>query len=179
MSDLAKITEAHRRRRAVMYVRQSTVAQLERNHESRARQYALRERAIELGWPAAAVSVVDDDLGRSGASTEGRLGFKELVAEVGLGQVGMVLALEVSRFARSSADWHQLLDLCALIADSDGIYSPNDFNDRLPLGLSVTDFRLSLTSSTRVWGRSFVVVDSLSDRRRQRGQRGRRWASFS
>jgi excisionase family DNA binding protein len=142
MSDRSKISEAHRRRRAVVYVRQSTPAQLERNHESRARQYALRDRAVELGWPAAAVTVVDEDLGRSGASTEGRLGFKELVAEVGLGQVGLVLALEVSRFARSSADWHQLLDLCALtgtlIADSDGIYSPQDFNDRLLLGLKGT-----------------------------------------
>jgi len=142
MSDLQKITDAHRRRRAVVDVRQSTAAQLERNHESRARQYALRERAIELGWPAATVSVVDEDLGRSGATTDGRLGFKELVAEVGLGHVGLVLALEVSRFARSSADWHQLLDLCAvtgtLIADSDGIYSPNDFNDRLLHGLKGT-----------------------------------------
>lgn len=142
MSDLAKITEVHRHRRAVVYVRQSTPAQLERNHESRARQYALRERAIELGWPAGSVVVVDEDLGRSGASTEGRLGFKELVAEVGLGQVGLVLALEVSRLARSSADWHQLLDLCALtgtlIADSDGIYSPAEFNDRLLLGLKGT-----------------------------------------
>ena len=142
MSDLSKISEAHRRRRAVVYVRQSTPRQLERNHESRARQYALRERAIELGWAAVAVAVVDDDLGRSGASSDGRLGFKELVAEVGLGRVGLVLALEVSRLARSSADWHQLLDLCALtgtlIADSDGIYSPQDFNDRLLLGLKGT-----------------------------------------
>jgi excisionase family DNA binding protein len=142
MSDRSKITEAHRRRRAVVYVRQSTAAQLERNHESRARQYALRERAVALGWPAASVVVVDEDLGRSGASTDGRLGFKELVAEVGLGEVGLVLALEVSRLARSSADWHQLLDLCALtgtlIADSDGIYSPQDFNDRLLLGLKGT-----------------------------------------
>src|ERR671919_930891 len=142
MSDRSKITEAHRRRRAVVYVRQSTVAQLERNHESRARQYALRERAVELGWPAAAVVVVDEDLGRSGASADGRLGFKELVAEVGLGQVGLVLALEVSRLARSSADWHQLLDLCALtgtlIADADGVYSPGHFNDRLLLGLKGT-----------------------------------------
>jgi excisionase family DNA binding protein len=142
MNDRSKITEAHRRRRAVVYVRQSTPQQLERNHESRARQYALRERAIELGWPAAAVAVVDGDLGRSGASSDGRLGFRELVAEVGLGQVGIVLALEVSRLARSSADWHQLLDLCALtgtlIADSDGIYSPQDFNDRLLLGLKGT-----------------------------------------
>ena len=88
------------------------------------------------------MSVVDEDSGRSGASTEGRIGFKELVAEVGLGHVGMVLALEVSRFARSSADWHQLLDLCALtstlIADADGVYSPADFNDRLLLGLKGT-----------------------------------------
>jgi len=142
MSDHQKITELHRRRRAVVYVRQSTPTQLEHNHESRARQYALRERAIELGWPAASVSVVDEDLGRSGASADGRLGFRELVAEVGLGRVGMVLALETSRLARSSADWHKLLDLCALsgtlIADCDGVYSPQDFNDRLLLGLKGT-----------------------------------------
>ncbi|MCA1698044.1 MAG: recombinase family protein, partial [Actinobacteria bacterium] len=142
MSERGKITEAHRRRRAVVYVRQSTLGQVERNVESAARQYALRERAVELGWPAASVAVVDDDTGRSGSSADGRLGFKELVAEVGLGHVGLVLALEVSRFARSSADWHQLLDLCALtgtlIADSDGVYSPADFNDRLLLGLKGT-----------------------------------------
>jgi excisionase family DNA binding protein len=142
MSDVAKITEQQRRLRAVVYVRQSTPTQLERNHESRARQYALRQRAIELGWPAASVSVVDEDLGRSGASTDGRLGFKELVAEVGLGHVGLILALETSRLARSSADWHQLLDLCALtgalIADQDGIYSAGNFNDRLLLGLKGT-----------------------------------------
>jgi DNA invertase Pin-like site-specific DNA recombinase len=123
-------------------VRQSTVHQVERNVESSARQYGLRDRAIELGWPAGLVSVVDEDTGRSGASTDGRIGFKELVAEVGLGHVGLVLALEVSRFARSSADWHQLLDLCALtgalIADQDGIYSPGNFNDRLLLGLKGT-----------------------------------------
>ena len=142
MSDRGKITEQHRARRAVVYVRQSTLTQVERNHESRARQYALRARAIELGWPAAAVSVIDGDLGRSGASTDGRFGFKELVADVGLGEVGLILALETSRLARSSSDWHQLLDLCALtgtlIADQDGIYSPSDFNDRLLLGLKGT-----------------------------------------
>ena len=142
MSDRQKVTAQHRRRRAVVYVRQSTPTQLERNPESRARQYALRERAVELGWAAASVSVVDGDLGRSGASADERMGFKELVAEVGLGQVGLVLALEVSRLARSSADWHQLLDLCALtgtlIADQDGIYSPQKFNDRLLLGLKGT-----------------------------------------
>ena len=142
MSERGKITEAHRRRRAVVYVRQSTLAQVERNIESTARQYALRERAVELGWPAESVVVVDEDLGRSGASSDGRLGFRELVAEVGLGHVGLILALETSRLARSSADWHQLLDLCALtgtlIADADGVYSPGDFNDRLLLGLKGT-----------------------------------------
>jgi DNA invertase Pin-like site-specific DNA recombinase len=142
MSERGKVTEQHRRRRAVVYVRQSTLHQVERNQESSARQYALRERATELGWPPGSVSVVDEDTGRSGSSTEGRIGFKELVAEVGLGHVGLVLALEVSRFARSSADWHQLLDLCALtgtlIADADGVYSPADFNDRLLLGLKGT-----------------------------------------
>ena len=142
MSDLSQISELHRRRRAVVYVRQSTLGQVERNTESAARQYALKERAIELGWPPGSVAVVDDDTGRSGGSADGRLAFKELVAEVGLGQVGLILALETSRLARCSADWHQLLDLCALtgtlIADADGIYSPTDFNDRLLLGLKGT-----------------------------------------
>jgi DNA invertase Pin-like site-specific DNA recombinase len=142
MSDLGKITETHRRRRAVVYVRQSTLGQVERNVESTARQYALRERAVELGWPPGSVVVVDGDLGRSGACSDGRFGFKELVAEVGLGHVGLILALETSRLARSSADWHQLLDLCALtqtlIADADGVYSPGEFNDRLLLGLKGT-----------------------------------------
>jgi DNA invertase Pin-like site-specific DNA recombinase len=142
MSDRGKVSEQHRRRRAVVYVRQSTLQQIERNVESSARQYALRERAVELGWPAESVVVVDEDMGRSGATSEGRVGFKELVVEVGLGHVGLVLALEVSRLARSSADWHQLLDLCALtstlIADADGVYSPAEFNDRLLLGLKGT-----------------------------------------
>src|SRR3954465_8955920 len=137
-----KITAAHRRRRAVVYVRQSTLAQVERNVGATARQYALRERAVELGWGAVEVVVVDEDLGRSGASSDGRFGFKELVADVGLGRVGLILALETSRLARSSADWHQLLDLCALtstlIADADGVYSPGEFNDRLLLGLKGT-----------------------------------------
>jgi excisionase family DNA binding protein len=142
MSERGKVTEQHRRRRAVVYVRQSTLHQVERNVESSARQYALRERALELGWPADSVVVVDEDTGRSGSTSDGRIGFGELVAEVGLGHVGLVLALEVSRLARSSADWHQLLDLCALtgtlIADADGVYSPADFNGRLLLGLKGT-----------------------------------------
>lgn len=142
MSESAKVTEQHRRRRAVVYVRQSTLHQVERNVESAARQYALRDRAVELGWATESVAIVDEDTGRSGSTTEGRFGFKELVAEVGLGHVGLVLSLEVSRLARSSADWHQLLDLCALtgtlIADADGVYSPATFNDRLLLGLKGT-----------------------------------------
>jgi DNA invertase Pin-like site-specific DNA recombinase len=114
MSELGKVTEEHCARRAVVYVRQSTPGQVERNTESAARQYALVERAVALGWAAESVVVVDEDQGRSGASATGRIGFRELVADVGLGRVGVVLALEVSRLARSSADWHQLLDLCAL-----------------------------------------------------------------
>jgi excisionase family DNA binding protein len=158
MSELAKITEAHRRRRAVVYVRQSSPGQVQRNVESAALQYALADRAVELGWPAASVSVVDDDLGRSGASTDGRLGFTELVAEVGLGHVGLILARETSRLARCSADWHRLLDLCALtgtlIADADGIYDLQDFNDRLLLGLKgqISEAELHLIRSRLVAG---------------------------
>ena len=142
MSDLEKITEQHRHQRAIVYVRQSSPGQVQNNHESRALQYALRERAIELGWPAESIAVVDEDLARSGSSTDGRLGFKDLVAEVGLGRVGLILGIEVSRLARNNADWYQLLDLCALtdtlVADSDGIYCPGNFNDRLLLGLKGT-----------------------------------------
>src|SRR5215211_3635599 len=158
MSSHQKITERHRQRRAVVYVRQSTLVQVERNTESAQRQYALRERAIDLGWPAASVVVVDEDTGRSGASTDGRLGFKELVAEVGLGHVGLVLARETSRLARCSADWHRLLDLCAmtgtLIADADGIYDLQDFNDRLLLGLKgqISEAELHLIRSRLVGG---------------------------
>jgi excisionase family DNA binding protein len=158
MSELAKITDAHRRRRAVVYVRQSSPGQVARNVESTALQYALAERAVELGWPAGSVAVVDEDLGRSGASTDGRLGFTELVAEVGLGHVGLILARETSRLARCSADWHRLLDLCALtgtlIADADGIYDLQDFNDRLLLGLKgqISEAELHLIRSRLVGG---------------------------
>ncbi len=114
MSELSKITDRHRQRRAVVYVRQSTPGQVERHLESAARQYALAERAVELGWPAGLVLVVDEDTGLSSRWAHARIGFRELAAEVGLGlgHVGVILALEVSRLARSSADWHQLLDLC-------------------------------------------------------------------
>ena len=149
-----KVERVHLRRAAYVYVRQSTMAQVERNTESLERQYELVDRASALGWPAGDVAVVDRDLGVSGKSTEGREGFERLVTDVGLGKVGIVLGIEVSRLARRNADWYQLLDLCALtntlIADADGIYHPGLHNDRLLLGLSVSDFRPSLTSSTRV-----------------------------
>jgi DNA invertase Pin-like site-specific DNA recombinase len=137
-----KVTTSHRSRDAYVYVRQSTPSQMIHHTESLARQYELRERAVMLGWPAHQVVVIDADLGRSGAQTAGRTGFKELVADVGLGKVGIVLGIEVSRLARNNADWYQLLDLCAitdtLIADADGVYHPGDFNDRLVLGLKGT-----------------------------------------
>jgi DNA invertase Pin-like site-specific DNA recombinase len=137
-----KINASHRGRDAYVYVRQSTPSQMIHHTESLARQYELRERAVALGWPGHHVVVIDADLGRSGAQSAGRLGFKELVADVGLGKVGIVLGIEVSRLARNNADWYQLLDLCALtdtlIADADGVYHPANFNDRLVLGLKGT-----------------------------------------
>lgn len=137
-----KIHDEHRARRALIYVRQSTPGQLEHHPESTARQYALRQRAYDLGWPADAVEVIDADLGKSGASADDRAGFQYLVAEVGLGHVGLVLSIESSRLARSGRDWYHLLELCALartlLADEDGIYDPACFNDRLLLGLKGT-----------------------------------------
>jgi len=137
-----KIDGRHRERLAVVYVRQSTMQQVERHQESTRLQYGLVERAMDLGWARAGVEVIDDDLGKSGASSEGRLGFQRLVAEVGLGHVGLDLGIEMSRLARSCRDWHQLLEICALcdtlIADADGIYDPSSYNDRLLLGLKGT-----------------------------------------
>src|SRR5438128_1228037 len=137
-----KLKPWHLDRAAVVYVRQSTPQQVTDHRESTARQYALADRAILLGWPRSQVQVIDDDLGRSGQSVEGRPGFQRLLAEVALDRVGLILGLEVSRLARSCKDWHQLLELCArfrvLLADTDGIYDPSDYNDRLLLGLKGT-----------------------------------------
>src|SRR5713226_4273185 len=134
-----KVTARHLQRQAMLYVRQSTLHQVLENTESTARQYALRERAVGLGWETSRIVVIDQDLGQSGASAVDREGFQRLVAEVGLGQVGLVMGLEVSRLARSSLDWHQLLELCSmtgtLILDEDGLYDPATFNDRLLLGM--------------------------------------------
>jgi DNA invertase Pin-like site-specific DNA recombinase len=137
-----KITPSHLKRAAYLYVRQSTLRQVFENTESTKRQYALRQRAIALGWAADQIVVIDCDLGQSGASSIDRAGFQQLVAEVGMGRAGIVLGLEVSRLARSSTDWHRLLEICALtdtlILDEDGVYDPGHFNDRLLLGLKGT-----------------------------------------
>jgi DNA invertase Pin-like site-specific DNA recombinase len=137
-----KVTARHLSRQAMLYVRQSTLHQVLENKESTARQYALRERAVALGWETSRIVVIDQDLGQSGASAVDREGFQRLVAEVGLGHVGLVMGLEVSRLARSSLDWHHLLEICTmtgtLILDEDGLYDPATFNDRLLLGLKGT-----------------------------------------
>lgn len=137
-----KVTAAHLKKTAYLYIRQSTLRQVFENTESTQRQYALRQRAVALGWPAERIEVIDCDQGQSGASTSEREGFQKLVAEVGLGKAGIVMGLEVSRLARNCADWHRLLEICALsatlILDEDGLYDPAHFNDRLLLGLKGT-----------------------------------------
>ena len=139
MSESGKITSSHLSRAAVIYVRQSTLAQLERNTESTARQYDLVHRAQQLGWPREAIRVIDGDLGISGSVTGQRAGFEGMVAEIALGQVGIILALEASRLARDNAAWYRLLDLAGvcdtLVADVDAVYHPALFGDRLLLGL--------------------------------------------
>ena len=137
-----KVTPQHLRRLAYLYVRQSTLRQVAENRESTQRQYALRQRALTLGWREDQLVVVDEDLGLSGTSARERQGFRKMVAEVSLGHVGLVMGLEVSRLARNNADWQRLLELCAmtetLILDEDGMYDPSSFNDRLLLGLKGT-----------------------------------------
>src|SRR3954452_11138959 len=138
----ATATGGHLARTAYLYVRQSSLRQVLHNTESATRQYALRQRAIALGWPADQVITIDTDQGQSGASAADREGFQRLVADVGMGRAGIVLGLEVSRLARNNADWHRLLEISALagtlICDEDGLYDPADFNDRLLLGLKGT-----------------------------------------
>ncbi len=137
-----KIHGNHMDRLAVVYVRQSTMQQVERHQESTRLQYELSDLATNLGWSRQRVLVIDEDLGQSATSVEGRPGFRRLVAEVGLDHVGIVLGVEMSRLARCCRDWYQLLEICALfgtlIGDVDGIYDPADYNDRLLLGLKGT-----------------------------------------
>ena len=152
-----KILPSHLERNAYVYIRQSTLQQVLRNKESTERQYALVERACALGWPKEQVLVVDDDLGCSGKTATGRIGFQRLVSEVGLGRAGAVIGIEVSRLARSCSDWHRLIELCtlgdSLIIDEDGIYDPRHFNDRLLLGLKGTMSEAELHFlRSRLWG---------------------------
>ena len=142
MNQHDKVTAKHLQQDAYLYVRQSTLRQVFEHAESTQRQYALKDRAIALGWSLDHIVTIDDDLGRSGAEATQRTGFQRLVSAVSMNTVGMVMGLEVSRFARNSSDWHRLLEICALtdtlILDEDGIYNPSDFNDRLILGLKGT-----------------------------------------
>jgi DNA invertase Pin-like site-specific DNA recombinase len=137
-----KIQAHHLERLAIVYIRQSTMQQVIDHQESTRIQYGLVDRAEAMGWRSNRVLTIDEDLGKSGSSAEGRLGFQRLVSEVGLNHVGLILGVEMSRLARSSKDWHQLLEICALfgtlIADLDGIYDPSQYNDRLLLGLKGT-----------------------------------------
>lgn len=135
-----RITTAHRAKLAYIYVRQSTAGQVRQHQESTELQYRLVDRAILFGWPKERIEVIDDDLGKSGATSDGRCGFQRLIAEIGLGKAGLVLSLDASRLARNNRDWHQLLELCSLfgvlIADGERLYDPCAYHDRLLLGLS-------------------------------------------
>jgi len=139
---MSTIQPHHLQRQAYVYLRQSTPSQVDTHRESTERQYALVDRAMVLGWDRSQVRLLDHDLSKSGTTAQGRDDFHQLMAAVGLGEVGAVFALEASRFSRSQADWHKLLDICALtdtlIVDHDGIYNPNDFNDRVVLGFKGT-----------------------------------------
>src|ERR1017187_2327143 len=142
MTDLSKIKPSHIQRAACVYIRQSTPGQVAHNRESTARQYALADRACQLGWSKVQVVIIDEDLGLSGSSADKRSGFARLTSEVVLAHVSLVLGLEVSRLARNNADWYRLLELCGvtdtLIGDNDGVYHPALFNDQLLLGLKGT-----------------------------------------
>jgi DNA invertase Pin-like site-specific DNA recombinase len=139
MNGSHKIQPTHRARLAILYIRQSSPKQVRHHRESAINQRALRDGLLELGWRSDQVRVVEDDQAQSAKSIAGRDGFQQIVADVGLGKVGLLMGYQVSRLARNNADWHRLLELCALfatlIADSQGIYDPRDYNDRLLLGL--------------------------------------------
>jgi DNA invertase Pin-like site-specific DNA recombinase len=142
MNEASKVQPHHLERGAYLYIRQSSMRQVVENVESTKRQYALRGRATALGWRDEQIIVIDSDQGESGASASWRGGFQRLVTDVGMGHAGIVMGLEVSRLARNNADWHRLLEICALadtlILDEDGVYDPASFNDRLLLGLKGT-----------------------------------------
>lgn len=151
-----KIQSTHCERTAFVYVRQSTHAQVVEHRESTERQYHLRDRAIELGWPPSRVEVIDEDQGRSGSTATHRTGFQRLASEVGLGKVGIVFMLEASRLARNNSDWYRLIEICGvsgtLIADESAVYNPREPNDRLLLGVKGTISEAELfTLRTRLY----------------------------
>jgi DNA invertase Pin-like site-specific DNA recombinase len=151
----SKIRADHLERRAYVYVRQSTQFQVVHHRESTERQYNLRQRGAEPGWPQDAVETIDEDQGQSAASAEHRTGFQRLVSEIGLGRVGVVLMLEASRLARSCSDWYRLVEICSvrrtLIADEAAVYDPREPNDRLLLGVKGTSSEAELlTLPTRL-----------------------------
>lgn len=157
MTEHAKIAVGHLTRQAIVYLRQSSPNQVERNRKSTDRQYALAIKARELGWSDDRITIIDEDLGLSGSGAVIRSGFARLTAEVALGHVGLVLGLEVSRLARNNADWYRLIYLAGisdtLIGDADGIYHPRLFNDRLLLGLkgTMSEAELQCTARTFEW----------------------------
>ena len=152
----SKIAPGHFSRSAIVYVRQSSARQVKENIESTQLQYDLVRRAKAYGWPREQIEVIDDDLGVSGQTLEGRLGFQRLLAEISLGHVGIVFGIEMSRLARNCRDWHHLLELCAvfdsLLGDVDGIYSPREHNDRLLLGLKGTMSEAERERAPEPWG---------------------------
>lgn len=160
-----KVRATHLERRAVVYLRQSTLRQVHEHRESTARQYALRQRALELGWPPERIEIIDEDMGQSGTNADRRAGFQRMAEEVAHGRVGIIFSLEVSRLARSSADWHRLLDLCGLadvlLADEQAVYTPRDYNDRLLLGLKGT-----MSEAELYWMRLRLQGGRLSKARR-------------
>src|ERR1700751_6272173 len=135
-----RLTTTHRAKLAYIYVRQSSLNQVRQHQESTELQYRLVDRAVGLGWPRERVHVIDEDLGKSGAESTQRHGFQRLIAEMGVGNAGLVLSLDASRLARNNRDWHQLLELCSLfgviLADGERLYDPGAYHDRLLLGLS-------------------------------------------
>ena len=165
MSSETKIEATHRRRQAIVYLRQSTARQVMHNRESTARQYGLQARAAELGWAREDIVVIDEDLGKSGASVEWRPGFKRMVEAVGEGRVGAIFALEVSRFARSSADWHRLIQLCGwldtLVVDENAVYDSSDPHDKFILGIQG-----QMSEAERFWTRQRMHGGKMSKARR-------------
>ncbi len=143
-----KVRSSHLKRKAYLYIRQSTMNQVYKHQESLDRQYALKERALPLGWAKEQVEIIDSDLGQSGNSAEERSGFQQLMADVSLGRVGIVMALEVSRLARKCSDWYRLVEYCimteTLLLDEDGLYDPSDFNDKIILGMKGTVSEIEL-----------------------------------